>query len=62
MSDRITRLRAARLYLVCDVQSDRFLTAALRGGVDIVQLRAKRAGDDALLDASGARVTRRGRC
>lgn len=52
MSDRITRLRAARLYLVCDVQSDRFLTAALRGGVDIVQLRAKRAGDDALLDAA----------
>ncbi len=52
MSDRITRLRAARLYLVCDVQSDRFLTAALRGGVDIVQLRAKRAGDDALLAAA----------
>jgi len=52
VSDRITRLRAARLYLVCDVQSDRFLTAALRGGVDIVQLRAKRAGDDALLDAA----------
>ena len=52
MSDRNTRLRAARLYLVCDVQSDRFLTAVLRGGVDIVQLRAKHAGDDALLAAA----------
>ena len=52
MSDRITRLRAARLYLVCDVQSDRFLTAALRGGVDIVQLRTKHVGDDALLGAA----------
>ncbi|MEO8966542.1 MAG: thiamine phosphate synthase [Solirubrobacteraceae bacterium] len=52
MSDRTTRLHAARLYLVCDVQSDRFLTAALRGGVDIVQLRAKHAGDDALLEAA----------
>ncbi|MDQ6730014.1 MAG: thiamine phosphate synthase [Actinomycetota bacterium] len=52
MSDRTTRLHAARLYLVCDVQSDRFLTAALRGGVDIVQLRAKHAGDDVLLEAA----------
>ena len=52
MSDRISRLRAARLYLVCDVQSDRFLAAALRGGVDLVQLRAKQAGDDALLAAA----------
>lgn len=52
MSDRISRLRAARLYLVCDPQSDRFLAAALRGGVDIVQLRAKHAGDDELLAAA----------
>jgi thiamine-phosphate pyrophosphorylase len=57
VSDRISRLRAARLYLVCDVQSDRFLTAALRGGVDVVQLRAKDAGDDALL-AAGQRFRR----
>ena len=52
MSDRISRLQAARLYLVCDVQSDRFLAAALRGGVDVVQLRAKHAGDDAVLAAA----------
>lgn len=48
----MSRLRAARLYLVCDVRSDRFLAAALRGGVDVVQLRAKHAGDDALLAAA----------
>lgn len=52
MSDRISRLRAARLYLVCDIQSDRFLAAALGGGVDMVQLRAKHAEDDALLAAA----------
>ena len=57
MSDRITRLRAARLYLVCDVQSDRFLTAALRGGVDIVQLRAKRAGEASRSQPTGASGT-----
>jgi thiamine-phosphate pyrophosphorylase len=37
---------------VCDAQSDAFLDAALRGGVDIVQLRVKDpADDDVLLDA-----------
>ena len=41
MSQRRQRLTAARLYLVCDARSDDFLQAALRGGVDIVQLRMK---------------------
>ncbi len=35
----------ARLYLVCDERPDRFIEGALRGGVDIVQLRIK-GGDD----------------
>ena len=43
VSDRRQRLAQARLYLVCDAQSDEFLAAALRGGVDIVQLRCKAA-------------------
>ncbi len=41
MSHRSERLRGARLYLVCDERSDDFLQRALRGGVDIVQLRVK---------------------
>jgi len=48
------RLRDARLYLVCDIREDGFLDAALRGGVDIVQLRDKHA-DDAALVAAGRR-------
>jgi thiamine-phosphate pyrophosphorylase len=57
MSDRLAGLRATRLYFVCgrtpggrplaDV-----LTPALRGGVDIFQLRDKRASDDELLAAA----------
>jgi thiamine-phosphate pyrophosphorylase len=43
MSNRHQRLAQARLYLVCDAQSDAFIDAALRGGVDIVQLRCKDA-------------------
>lgn len=46
------RLARARLYLVCDRPSRRFLEAALAGGVDIVQLRMKRAGDDEILAAA----------
>lgn len=46
MNDPLQRLRAARLYLVCDERSDEFLEHALRGGVDIVQLRIKDATDD----------------
>jgi thiamine-phosphate pyrophosphorylase len=39
------RLASARLYLVCDALDDARLDAALRGGVDIVQLRMKEARD-----------------
>lgn len=49
MPDRRARLLAARLYLVCGDHPDSFLEAALRGGVDLVQLRMKDAGDDAVL-------------
>jgi thiamine-phosphate pyrophosphorylase len=50
--DRHSRLRAARLYLVCGGQDDRFLESALRGGVDIVQLRLKEAGDREIIATS----------
>jgi len=46
VSNASQRLRQARLYLVCDERSDAFLAAALRGGVDIVQLRIKEGDDD----------------
>jgi thiamine-phosphate pyrophosphorylase len=42
----------ARLYLVADAISDHTLEAALRGGVDLVQLRMKTAEDDAILQAA----------
>jgi thiamine-phosphate pyrophosphorylase len=54
---RARRLGAARLYFVCDRApggrslSD-VLAPALRGGVDIFQLRDKHAGDDELLAAA----------
>jgi len=62
--ERRPRLRNARLYLVCGASGDgrgdlrAFLDAALRGGVDLVQLREKdpAVGDEALLEA--ARVFR----
>lgn len=47
--DRRDRLADARLYLVCPRRSPAFLAAALRGGVDLVQLRDKEATDDELL-------------
>jgi thiamine-phosphate pyrophosphorylase len=47
--DRRERLASARLYLICDARSDAWLHAALRGGVEIVQLRDKRADDDQLV-------------
>ncbi|MDO8187008.1 thiamine phosphate synthase [Conexibacter sp. JD483] len=55
-SDRRARLAAARLYLVCDATGDgrdlaSFLDGALRGGVDLVQLRDKH-GDDATILAA----------
>jgi thiamine-phosphate pyrophosphorylase len=49
---RRQRLRAARLYLVCDDRPDGFLDAALRGGVDILQLRVKHGPDAAILIAA----------
>ncbi len=57
MSDRRKRLAAARLYLVCEARDDGFLRGALRGGVDIVQLRSKAASDAALVSA-GRRFAR----
>jgi thiamine-phosphate pyrophosphorylase len=52
VSDRLQRLSRARLYLVCDERDSTFLHAALRGGVDIVQLRVKDAPDDVILAAA----------
>jgi thiamine-phosphate pyrophosphorylase len=50
--DRRERLRRARLYLICDDRPDSFLVQALRGGVDIVQLRIKDGSDEAILAAA----------
>jgi thiamine-phosphate pyrophosphorylase len=52
LTDRQARLTAASLYLVCDAIEDDRLEAALRGGVDIVQLRMKDAEDAAVLEAA----------
>jgi thiamine-phosphate pyrophosphorylase len=56
--DRRQRLRSAHLYLVCDDRPDAFLTAALMGGVDIVQLRIKEPGSDEQLVATARRFVR----
>jgi thiamine-phosphate pyrophosphorylase len=48
------RIASARLYLVCDARPRTFLDAALRGGVDVVQLRDKTLADDALVAAARA--------
>jgi thiamine-phosphate pyrophosphorylase len=54
---RRARLAAARLYLVCNCMpgerdlSD-FLTAAIAGGVDVVQLREKHLEDEFLTEAA----------
>ncbi|HEY5427925.1 MAG TPA: thiamine phosphate synthase [Solirubrobacteraceae bacterium] len=45
MPDLRVALHAARLYLVCDARPDAVLEQALRGGVDLVQLRLKDASD-----------------
>jgi thiamine-phosphate pyrophosphorylase len=47
------RIASARLYLVCDARRRPFLDAALRGGVDVVQLRDKALGDASLVAAAG---------
>jgi thiamine-phosphate pyrophosphorylase len=49
--DRRQLLNDAHLYLVCDDRPDEFLAAALRGGVDIVQLRMKDAGEEDIVSA-----------
>jgi thiamine-phosphate pyrophosphorylase len=48
------RLEAARLYLVCDARPLEWLRAALRGGVDVVQLRDRSLDDAGLVAAAGA--------
>jgi thiamine-phosphate pyrophosphorylase len=55
--DRRHRLRSARLYLIADARPGgrplaEVLEPALAGGVDVFQLRDKRAGDDELLAAA----------
>jgi thiamine-phosphate pyrophosphorylase len=46
------RLRRARLYLVVEAAAEQTLPAALRGGVDMVQLRDKELDDEGLLRAA----------
>jgi thiamine-phosphate pyrophosphorylase len=46
------RLATARLYLVCDARPREWLAAAVRGGVDIVQLRDKTLDDEGLVAAA----------
>lgn len=46
------RLASARLYLVCPQLDGARLRAALRGGVDVVQLRIKDADDATILRAA----------
>jgi thiamine-phosphate pyrophosphorylase len=48
------RLATARLYLVCDARPLEWLRAALRGGVDLVQLRDKTLDDAGLVEAAAA--------
>jgi thiamine-phosphate pyrophosphorylase len=55
--DRRERLRQARLYLICSIRPGGrpladVLAPALAGGVDLVQLRDKDAGDAAILAAA----------
>jgi thiamine-phosphate pyrophosphorylase len=53
LADARERLRRARLYLVVEAAAEHVLPAALRGGVDMVQLRDKRADDEEILRAAG---------
>jgi thiamine-phosphate pyrophosphorylase len=57
VNDRRTRLEHARLYLVCDVIAGDFVARALRGGVDIVQLRVKHRPNEEII-AAGRRYVR----
>lgn len=49
---RRTRLESAHLYLVCDRRDEGWLRDVLAAGVDVVQLRDKRASDEELLAAA----------
>ena len=48
------RIRDCRLYLVCDARPETLLRAALRGGVDLIQLRDKSLDDEGLVEAARA--------
>jgi thiamine-phosphate pyrophosphorylase len=48
------RLATARLYLVCPAKPRDWIAAAVRGGVDLVQLRDKTLDDDGLVAAADA--------
>ncbi len=49
MNDPRQAVQSARVYLVCDALPDDFLSTAIRGGVDIVQLRMKSAPDEEIV-------------
>src|ERR687897_3086758 len=53
MSSR-EHLAIARLYLVCDARPREWLQAAVRGGVDLLQLRDKTLDDGGLVAAARA--------
>ena len=53
VDDLRQRLHAAHLYLVCDARPDDLLERALRGGVEIVQLRLKDAPDQRIVTTAG---------
>jgi thiamine-phosphate pyrophosphorylase len=46
------RIASTRLYLVCDARPRAFLDAALRGGVDLIQLRDKALDDAGIVAAA----------
>jgi thiamine-phosphate pyrophosphorylase len=48
------RLAAARLYLVCPARPREWIAAAVRGGVDLIQLRDKSLSDAELIEAAKA--------
>ena len=48
------RLSTARLYLVSPARSRVWIAAAVRGGVDLVQLRDKTLDDDGVIEAARA--------
>ena len=50
------RLATARLYLVCPARPREWIEAAIRGGVDLIQLRDKTLSDDELVEAARAFV------